>query len=75
VIGIEHVESKSIEGAALIKLQFHPGTNMSAVTSETGGLCVAAPHRAQQGAHQPDRPVEPDASFDIQRVVQSGYSK
>src|ERR1700683_5023377 len=27
--GIEHVESKSIQGAALIKLQFHPGTNMA----------------------------------------------
>jgi len=26
ITGIEHVESKSIEGAALIKLQFHPGT-------------------------------------------------
>src|SRR4030088_127669 len=25
--GIEHVESKSIQGVGLIKLQFHPGTN------------------------------------------------
>src|SRR6266446_2377830 len=29
ITGIEHVESKSIQGAALIKLQFHPGTDMS----------------------------------------------
>jgi multidrug efflux pump subunit AcrB len=29
ITGIEHVESKSIQGAALIKLQFHPGTNMA----------------------------------------------
>jgi multidrug efflux pump subunit AcrB len=33
--GVEHVESKSIQGVALIKLQFHPGTNMSAAMSET----------------------------------------
>jgi multidrug efflux pump subunit AcrB len=33
--GIEHVESKSIQGAALIKLQFHPGTNMAAAMAET----------------------------------------
>src|ERR1043166_1578126 len=29
ITGIEHVESKSIQGAALMKLQFHPGTDMS----------------------------------------------
>lgn len=33
--GIEHVESKSIQGASLMKLQFHPGTDMSAAMSET----------------------------------------
>jgi multidrug efflux pump subunit AcrB len=33
--GIEHVESKSIQGAALIKLQFHPGTDMSRAVAET----------------------------------------
>src|SRR6201993_3236557 len=33
--GIEHVESKSIQGVALIKLQFHPGTNMAAAMAET----------------------------------------
>jgi multidrug efflux pump subunit AcrB len=32
---IEHVESKSIQGIALIKLQFHPGTNMAQATAET----------------------------------------
>src|SRR5437879_3092098 len=35
ITGIEHVESKSIQGAALIKLQFHPGTDMSQAMSET----------------------------------------
>src|SRR5712664_4173619 len=33
--GIEHVESKSIQGAGLIKLQFHPGTDMSRAMAET----------------------------------------
>src|SRR5881397_1214000 len=35
VTGIEHVESKSIQGIALIKLQFHPGTDMAQAMSET----------------------------------------
>jgi multidrug efflux pump subunit AcrB len=33
--GIEHVESKNIQGIALIKLQFHPGTNMATAMAET----------------------------------------
>jgi multidrug efflux pump subunit AcrB len=35
--GIDHVESKSIQGAALMKLVFHEGTNMSQAMSETVG--------------------------------------
>ena len=35
ISGIEHVESKSIQGAAIIKLQFHPGTDMSQAMAET----------------------------------------
>src|SRR5689334_23184124 len=35
VNGIEHVESRNIQGIALIKLQFHPGTNMAAAMAET----------------------------------------
>src|SRR5947209_8388950 len=35
ITGIEHVESKSIQGASIIKLQFHPGTDMSQALSET----------------------------------------
>jgi multidrug efflux pump subunit AcrB len=35
ITGIEQVESKSIQGAAIIKLQFHPGTDMSQAMSET----------------------------------------
>src|ERR1700749_5054191 len=33
--GIEHVESKSIQGITLIKLQFRPGTNMASAMAET----------------------------------------
>src|SRR5215472_15110497 len=35
ITGIEHVESKSIQSMALIKLQFHPGTNMAQAVAET----------------------------------------
>lgn len=35
VTGIEHVESKSIQGVSLIKLQFHPGTDMAQALAET----------------------------------------
>src|SRR4029077_10199885 len=34
ITGIEHVESKSIQGASIMKLQFHPGTDMSSALSE-----------------------------------------
>jgi len=37
ITGIDHVESKSIQGAALMKLVFHPDTNMSQAMSETVG--------------------------------------
>jgi multidrug efflux pump subunit AcrB len=35
VTGIEHVESKSIQGMGLLKIQFHPGTNMAQAVAET----------------------------------------
>jgi multidrug efflux pump subunit AcrB len=35
VTGIEHVESKSIQGATLLKLFFHEGTNMAQAVAET----------------------------------------
>src|SRR5450631_4005901 len=33
--GIHHVESKNIQGMALMKLYFHPGTNMAQAMAET----------------------------------------
>ena len=53
ITGIEHVESKSIQGAALIKLQFHPHTDMSQAMSET----VAYVNRAR--AFMPPGTVPP----------------
>ncbi len=35
ISGIHHVESKNIQGIALIKLSFHPGTNMAQALAET----------------------------------------
>src|SRR2546429_5743051 len=33
ITGIDHVESKNIQGVALMKLFFHPGTNMAGATA------------------------------------------
>src|SRR5579884_2679731 len=35
ITGIEHVESKSIQNVGLIKLVFHPGTDMSQALAQT----------------------------------------
>jgi len=43
VRGIEHVESRSIQGAALMKLYFHDGTDMAQAMAET----VAQVNRAR----------------------------
>lgn len=37
ITGIDHVQSKSIQGAALMKLVFHEGTNMAQAMAETIG--------------------------------------
>ncbi len=37
ITGIEHVESKSIQGAAIMKLQFYAGTDMNQAMAETVG--------------------------------------
>ena len=52
ITGIDHVESKSIQGAALMKLVFHQGTDMSQAMARDGRLreprarLHAAGHRA-----------------------------
>src|SRR5205814_3034108 len=37
ITGIEHVESKNIQGIALMKLVFHPGTDMSQAMAQVVG--------------------------------------
>src|SRR5260370_13159253 len=37
ITGIEHVESKNIQGIALMKLVFHPDTDMSQAMAEVVG--------------------------------------
>src|SRR5689334_8983936 len=42
ITGIDHVESKSIQGATLMKLVFHQGVNMAQAMSETIGYANRA---------------------------------
>src|SRR6201993_5507498 len=37
IAGIHHVESRNVEGMAMMKLFFHPGTNMAQAMAETIG--------------------------------------
>src|SRR5205823_4760617 len=37
ISGIHHVESRNVQGAALMKLYFHPGTDMAQAMAETVG--------------------------------------
>ena len=53
ITGIEHVESKSIQGASLMKLVFHPGTDMSQAMAQVVGYV----NRAR--AFMPPGTVEP----------------
>src|SRR5436189_4391091 len=53
ITGIEHVESKSIQGAALMKLVFHPGTDMSQAMAQVVGYVNRARAFMPDGAVQP----------------------
>src|SRR5438552_1461348 len=53
ITGIEHVESKSIQGAALMKLVFHPDTNMSEAAAQVVGYVNRARAFMPPGAVQP----------------------
>ena len=52
VNGIESVESKSIQGTALLKLTFHPGTDMAEALAQTIEKCALA--QAHAGASRLD---------------------
>ncbi|MSV28184.1 MAG: efflux RND transporter permease subunit [Bryobacterales bacterium] len=53
ITGIEHVESKSIQGAALMKLVFHEGTDMNQAMAETVGYVNRARAFMPPGAVPP----------------------
>ena len=40
--GIHHVESRNVQGLALMKLYFHPGTDMAQAMAETLGYVTRA---------------------------------
>src|SRR5882724_10045244 len=42
ITGIHHVESRNIQGVALMKLFFHPGTDMAQAMAETGAYVTRA---------------------------------
>src|SRR6266478_936096 len=53
ITGIEHVESKNIQGAALLKLVFHPGTDMSQAMAQVVGYVNRARSFMPPGAVPP----------------------
>src|SRR5437660_1207981 len=53
ITGIEHVESKNIQGIALMKLQFHPDTDMSQAMAEVVGYVNRARAFMPPGAVPP----------------------
>src|SRR5215216_6213606 len=53
ITGIEHVESKSIQSASIMKLQFHPGTDMAAALAEVVGYVNRARAFMPPGAVPP----------------------
>src|SRR5438046_1409027 len=53
ITGIEHVESKSIQGASLMKLAFYPGTDMSQAMAEVVGYVNRARAFMPPGAVPP----------------------
>ena len=53
ITGIEHVESKSIQGAALMKLVFHPGTDMASAMAQVVGYVNRARAFMPPGAVPP----------------------
>jgi multidrug efflux pump subunit AcrB len=42
ITGIHHVESRNVQGMAVMKLYFHPGTNMAQAMAETIGYVTRA---------------------------------
>jgi hypothetical protein len=58
ITGIEHVDSKSIQGVGLIKLQFHPGTDMAQATAETVSYVYGCGNRHGASSDITEHPAE-----------------
>src|SRR3569833_4190383 len=43
IAGIEHIESQSIQGMAMLKLYFHPGTDIAQAMAQLTALSYLAP--------------------------------
>src|SRR5574337_1513242 len=55
ITGIEHVESKSIQNIGLIKLHFHPGTDISQALAQTVSYVERSRAFMPPGTVAPDR--------------------
>jgi multidrug efflux pump subunit AcrB len=51
--GIEHIESRSLPGASIIRVYFQPGTNADAATGTIGNLAMAQLRRLPPGTLPP----------------------
>src|SRR5258707_4279863 len=64
ITGIQLVDSKSIQGAALMKLSFREGTNMQQAMAETVGYVTRAGPSCLQGLYRHSLPASiPEASL------------
>lgn len=64
IAGIEHIESRSVQGVAMMKLFFHPGTDTAYAMAQVAAMCYRA------GAFMPEGTVPPF----ITRLDQGSYS-
>ena len=53
IAGIEHIESQSIQGMAMLKLYFHPGTNIPQATAQVTAMAFRATSFMPQGTLPP----------------------
>jgi len=53
ISGIQHVESRNVQGMAVMKLFFHPGTNMAQAMAETIGYVTRSRAFMPQGTVSP----------------------
>ena len=75
ITGIEHVESKNVQGAALMKLVFHPGTDMSQAMAEVVGYVNRARAFMPPGAVPPFIVRYDAGSVPVAQLVLSSESR